>query len=195
MKRLKELLMDKNRKTLQSLFIVLVAAVVLLLLAQGFLGSSENVPVADDGHGYFGRADPPVCEGGGRPDIEVRLEEILSLVDGAGEVRVLLHFATGPQTVFARDTTLDESALSETDGVGGNREQSQQRLQSNVVTLSRREGGDEPLVLYENSAQIEGVIIVAGGGGNIFVRDALTRAANALLGVPIHKISVLPKAP
>ena len=39
--------------------------------------------------------------------------------------------------------------------------------------------------------EIEGVIIVAEGGGDIIVKNSLISAANAALGVPTHKIEVL----
>ena len=195
--RLKNLLMDKNRKVIPFLFIILAAGAALLVLAQGFIssdqGTAPSVPPPDrpaSGYTYSRPSHRPE-----RPEIEVRLEEILSLVEGAGQTRVLLHISQGPERVFARDITTEESTVREADGVGGTREQSQQRTQSNIVTLSRREGGDEPLALYEYAPRIEGVIIVAEGGGNIFVKDALTRAASGLLGVAIHKITVLPMAP
>ena len=52
-------------------------------------------------------------------------------------------------------------------------------------------GSFSPLVLSEASPKVEGVVIVAEGGGNPAVCASLNRAAQALLDVPAHKIAVL----
>ena len=184
----------KEGKLVTRLFVFLAVGVTLLVVAQ-FVLEPDNTDLPQN---YSQRYSPRYSYEPQfsiiRPDIEIRLEEILSLVEGAGETRVLVHFAQGPESVFARNETIEESYMAEKDSAGGTREQSQTRSTSSIVTINRREGGDEPLRLFENAPRIEGVIIVAQGGANIIVRDALTRAASGLLGVPIHKITVLPMA-
>jgi stage III sporulation protein AG len=192
MKALKDTLMNR-KNVVRNLVMVLIAGVILLVLVKAFPGISEQNP------GFSAAPSPvsSVTDGISRTPLhtlEQRLEDILSLVAGAGEVRVLIHETRSAETVYARNATLDETKLSETDANGGTREQNQQKTTDAIVTLNRREGGNEPLILYENAPKIEGVIIVAEGGGNLFVRDALIRAASATLGVAIHKISVLEMA-
>ncbi len=43
----------------------------------------------------------------------------------------------------------------------------------------------------ENMPEIEGVVVVAQGGGEPTVVSEITSAIEALLGVPAHKIKVL----
>ncbi|MCL1787241.1 MAG: stage III sporulation protein AG, partial [Defluviitaleaceae bacterium] len=54
-----------------------------------------------------------------------------------------------------------------------------------------RQGVGTPLVLREVEPRIEGIVIIAEGGDSPFVRDALTRAARAVLGLEAHMIQVL----
>ena len=187
--RLNTFLADKGKKAQPYLLAAMVVGVALVLVSQRFPKAAAGQPRAPDTSAETALTSAPL-----RPELEVRMEEILSLVQGAGQTKVLINTAQGAERIYARDTILDESKTSETDANGGVREQNQSKSQSNIVTLNRREGGDEPLMLYENAPRIEGVIIVAEGGADVLVKDALIRAASGLLGVAVHKVTVLPMA-
>ena len=51
--------------------------------------------------------------------------------------------------------------------------------------------GNEPYVTMEKMPEIEGIIIVAQGGGDGTVATNITSAVEALLNVPAHKIKIL----
>jgi len=123
--------------------------------------------------------------------LETRLEEFFSLVEGAGRVRVMISPLTGRETVFAVDVSKSGSASNEEDSQGGTRETHQYQSQEQTVIITDRQGTDTPLILREIDPQITGIVIIAEGGDSPFVRDALTRAARAMLGVDAHNIQVL----
>jgi len=123
--------------------------------------------------------------------LESRLEEIFSLVEGAGKVRVMISPFTGRETIFAVDVNKNESYSIEKDAQGGTRETRQHQSQEKTVMVTDRQGTDSPLVMRETEPQISGIVIVAEGGDSPIVRDALTRAARAVLGLDAHKIQVL----
>ncbi|MCL2215943.1 MAG: hypothetical protein FWB91_02865 [Defluviitaleaceae bacterium] len=125
--------------------------------------------------------------------LEERLEEFFSLVEGAGQVRVMVSSMTGREMVFAVDTSETLSHTTEQDSEGGSRETRQQQSQEETVMITDRQGTDRPLVLREIEPRIEGVVIIAEGGDSPFVRDALTRAARVVLGLDAHMIQVLTK--
>jgi len=119
--------------------------------------------------------------------LEKRLEEALSLVEGVGRVRVLVNFSQGSEKTFATDTTTSSNTTQEQDAQGGTRYQSSQQAQSTTLFTADR----QPLVITETPPQIGGVVIIAEGGDNIMVRDALIRAAGTLLGVDINRVHVM----
>jgi len=123
--------------------------------------------------------------------LEARLEEFFALVEGAGEVRVMISPLAGGETVFAVDVNRSQSSSSEQDAAGGTRETLQHQSQEQTVMITDRQGTDRPLVVREVNPQISGVVILAQGGESPFVRDALTRAARAVLGLDAHQIQVL----
>jgi len=123
--------------------------------------------------------------------LEARLEEFFSLVEGAGKVRVMISPLSGRETVVAVDVNMSQSSSKEQDAQGGTRETSQYQSQEQTVIITDRQGTDRPLVLREIDPQIQGIVIIAEGGDSPFVRDALTRAARAMLGIDAHMIQVL----
>lgn len=123
--------------------------------------------------------------------LEARLEAFFALVEGAGRVRVMISPFTGGETIFAVDVNRSEASSAEQDAQGGTRETQQQQSQEKTVIVTDRQGVDRPLVLQEIAPAIHGVVIIAEGGDSPLVRDALTRAARAVLGLDAHKIQVL----
>ena len=124
-------------------------------------------------------------------ELEARLAEFFSLVEGAGQVRVMISPLTGRETVFATDTNISTSTSQEQDAQGGTRETYQHQSQEQTVMITDRQGTDIPLILREIMPQASGIVIIAQGGDNPHVRDALTRAARAMLGIDAHNIQVL----
>ena len=91
----------------------------------------------------------------------------------------VLLLAMGKSTI-AQDEVREES---ERDG--------KFRVEQKAVLTEEKGGNTAPFILSENAPVIEGVVIVAEGGGDATVQAALHQAAEALCNVPAHKIAVL----
>ena len=120
-------------------------------------------------------------------NLETRLEEILSKVVGVGSVDVMITLENGKELVTKDNSTNENSTTNEKALNGDERQIVSNKGQTETVKIK----GDEPLVLKELSPKIEGVLIVAKGGGNVDTKNSLIKATNALLGVEVHKIEVL----
>jgi stage III sporulation protein AG len=125
--------------------------------------------------------------------LERRLEEFFSMVEGAGAVRVMISPLGPRETVFAVDVNESRSQTTEQDAQGGSRETRQYQNNAQTVIITDRQGVSTPLVLREIEPRTEGIVIIAEGGDNPLVRDALTRAARAVLGLEAHMVQVLTK--
>ena len=139
------------------------------------------------GDGWFQGAprDGPT---GNDETLELRLEDILSTVRGAGKVRVLITYATAGERVAATVSTLDESVSETSGGTTATRsEQSREMRQPATVTTGE---GQSPIILVEREPEIRGVIVVAEGAADPTVRLSLQRAVQAVTGVPLSCIEV-----
>lgn len=121
------------------------------------------------------------------------LEQTLSAIRGAGQVRVSVSLAAGPEVkpVFNNQTTVTKTG--EKAGDGSLRDSTTEtRNQTNVVV---QDGSTQSLAVEKRTrAQIAGVTIVAEGAKDATVKEMLFRAAVTRLGIPGHKVTVMPAA-
>ncbi len=112
------------------------------------------------------------------PDTEERLAQILSQIDGAGEVRVLLSIAAGEETLFQQDEDISE------DGDGAS-------TQSNTVTVTDADRGESGLIRQKNPPIYQGAIVVCQGAEDPQIRLAIVEAVCDITGLGADRISVL----
>jgi len=195
---LKDFLEKKDKKGVQNLVLMLIFGVLLLVASTYFVGLSEDpgidiLPLAVNEpyeQTHVHEVNDTTSTMALSAYLTQQLEDIFSLVAGAGDVRVMLTMGNGAN-VFARDSQENIAATTEEDGEGGVRNIHTTSSSTTYVMVRRSDGSEAPLMLQEISPAIEGIIIVAGGGGDVVVRDALTRAAQAALGIAPHRIQVL----
>ena len=151
----KGLFRPENKKLRSNIFLALLAGVLLLAMGKSFFGGEKEAPA---------QAETQTASDVAERETETRMAEILSKVQGAGAVDVMLTYCRTEERTIAQDE------VRETEEKGGN---------------------TAPFILSENAPVIEGVVIVAEGGGDATVQAALHQAAEALCNVPAHKIAVL----
>ena len=108
-------------------------------------------------------------------DEEERLANILSQIDGAGEVSVMITYYSSSEKNIAYETKVSS------------REKEESEDKKAVMT------DGEPMVVKEVYPKVRGVIVTADGGGNSAVRSAISEAVTASLDVPAHRICIFKK--
>ena len=111
-----------------------------------------------------------------KADISQQLAQILSRIDGAGDVEVLLTAASGEQTVYQTDMDI----------TGGENGPSRQ----DTVVIRGENGGETGLVQQINPPKYQGAIIVCKGADNAAVRLAIVEAVSRVTGLRTDQISV-----
>lgn len=106
-------------------------------------------------------------------DLECRLSDLLSSVEGAGKVKVAITVASGREAVLAmkKTETITES--------GTERTESPVTVNGKTVTLK------------ELNPEITGVLIVARGAGDLRVLTKIQQATASLLNIDINRIEIL----
>jgi len=186
---LRALFTDKQKPFLMRIIVLFCLGIALLVgstfLDRGEPGRQVEIPaIATSYH------EPAVASSYERA-LEMRLSEVLSMVAGAGRVEVMLTFSQSREIVLAEDTIVNETSVKEEDSAGGSRESHSLSEDMRTILVQSPRGGQEPIILREIVPKVEGVIIVSEGGDNVFVREALMRAATTVLGVDIHRVQVL----
>lgn len=122
--------------------------------------------------------------------MEDRVEEIFSKMEGVGKVQVMITTSYGKEMLIAEDLNSAYSTTKEEDTQGGKREIQNEDIQSKIVMQNTGSGSTEPVILKEKQPEIKGVLILAEGGEDPRVKQQLTTAAETLLGVPAHRVQV-----
>lgn len=146
-------------------FLVIAVGMLLLLLPlseEGKTASQENLQLEED---FSVDA------------LEKQLGEILSEINGAGRVNVMLTVESGMKRVFAQDVLIDQ-------------EDNAVQRETETVVVSSGTGTEETVLVQQIYPQFQGALVVADGGGDPSVRLALTEAVAALTGLGADKISV-----
>jgi len=132
--------------------------------------------------------------------LEVRLSSVLSRIAGAGRVTVWVTLAAGPELVPLSQETVHTTLTDERDAGGGTRTVRDEERTVQVVTdggtssaLGAGAGG-RPLLEQVLAPRVAGVLVIAEGAGDPRVRAQLAAAAAAALGLPVHRVVVLPAA-
>ena len=106
--------------------------------------------------------------------MEKKLEDLLSRVEGVGQVRVMLTFEGSGERKVEKDKQV---------GTGGTEEET---VYEESGSSSRR-----PYVTSESNPQVEGVLVIAEGGDKSSVKEEIIGAAQALFGIEPHKIKIM----
>lgn len=122
--------------------------------------------------------------------IEKKLETALSKVEGVGAVEAVVVLKTSGEKILAKDNEFTSSSLSETDNQNNTKLQNTESG-SNTHIFVENGNGSQPYITSQNMPEIEGVLVVAAGGGDGTIAAQITAAVEALLGIPAHKIKVL----
>lgn len=126
-----------------------------------------------------------------REYLERRVGEALSYVEGVGKAEVVITMKSTAAKVVEKDTNASEQVVSEEDSSGGVRNTKEDNREKQSVYVQESDGTQIPYVSKEMTPEIEGVVVVAQGGGNAVVVQNITEAIQALFGVEPHKIKIM----
>ena len=122
-------------------------------------------------------------------DLEMRIEETLSKINGAGKVSVVITLSSSSELIIAKD--IEQTTHTETATKNDVTTKTEEIVVIEKPILVDGNSGDEPLVLLEVMPKIAGVVVVAEGANDVNVKLNLLKAIQALLTVPSGNIEIL----
>ena len=128
-------------------------------------------------------------QGTSESNLETRLEEILSQIQGVGEVKVLLNYSESSEVVAMYNETSRSSNTQETDTEGGSRTIQETDTQKDII-YQEENGEKTPITQKIVQPKIEGAIITAKGASQANVKTNIIQAVEAVTGLATHKIQV-----
>ncbi len=123
-------------------------------------------------------------------EMEDKLEDILSKMEGAGHVEVIITIKSSTERIVEKDLPVIRSNTQEEDGEGGTRNINNVDTQESTV-FSQNGSISEPYVVQTISPRVEGVLVLAQGANSGMVNKNITDAIQVLFGIEAHRIKVI----
>lgn len=121
--------------------------------------------------------------------LETKLEEILSQIQGVGKVKVCLNYSESSEVIAMYNENSKVSSTEESDTSGGTRKIQETDSQKDIIY--KEESGEKiPITQKIVQPKIEGAIITAKGANNVNIKSNIIQAVEAITGLATHKIQV-----
>ncbi len=104
---------------------------------------------------------------------EQKLEELLSTMDGAGQVRVMLTWEGSSERQVEKDRISNVDSVEE------------------ETIYQENDSGKYPYVVSWTNPKVTGVLVIAEGGGNTKVKAEILEAVQALFPIAAHKVKIM----
>ena len=153
--------------------LILCVIVVIAFIMYLNIGENETTIVSTNNSSYISTLEYS-------KEIEIKLENILSKIDGAGNVSVMVSLDGSPELIYATDN--DTKTSSSSTGTTTT-------TSSNLIIING--SNDGALILKESLPKVKGVIVVSSGADNIAIKLDMLNAVSKLLDLPIDQINIL----
>ena len=182
-----------NKKSILSIgidkWIMLALAGLLLVTGTAFFPDNKNTGknFSDKNEGVINEREDNEYVAG----MEKELTDILESIKGVGKVKVMITVGDdGKQIVLREEPYSKSSEVSEGDE-GDKIIREDISKEDRVVLGSGEDGENSPYIISSQKPEVQGVAVVAEGGGNPLVVEKITKVIKSLFEVSVHKISVI----
>ena len=186
----------KKKLTKENMAILALLGILLMVIAlpvKKTENARDETGLSDTGSDTMKTSETEKDDGDGSytQEVENRLEALLSSMDGVGEVKVMVTLSSSVEQVVEKDVPYSMDTTKETDSAGGSRDVVNSKQEETTVYVTDQAGNKTPYISKTLEPAIEGVTVVAQGGGNAVVQKNITDVIQALIGVEAHKIKVV----
>ena len=166
----------------------------ILLAAAGVLLVIVSLPVKSEDREEQTSVVGPTAEiqndAAYRKSVEENLEALLSEINGAGKVSVMITWESTAEKVIQEDSVYEKNKNSQ-EGEDSRRVENEEiRNQQNSVYITDENGNQMPYVVKELTPSVSGIAVVAEGGKNPQVAAAIIEVVEALFELPANKVAV-----
>ncbi len=175
---------EKSDLRVRLLLAVGIAAIALLFLSE--CGESGAKDASADAAAYSVTANDYEEY---TAQLERRLTELITSVDGAGRAKVMITLECGTEYVYASQQK-STSAISESSDRNGRSSRDEKRSGEESLILIDAGRGEEPLILKEITPTVAGVVVLCSGADDVNVRQQIIDVVTTALGTSSNRVCV-----
>ena len=178
-----------NKKKIENLVVFVVILIVTIVIVNLILNGTDEKNKDNGKDDVKVLASTTIVEQEKEDSLEIKLKNILSKIDGVGNVDVLLTYSESNKVLAMYNEDSTENDTEENDTQGGNRKISQTSTKKEVI-YQEKNGEKVPVTQSVINPKMEGALIIATGANNMQIKTNIVQAVEAATGLPTHKIQV-----
>lgn len=171
----------KSENRVKLILIIGLSAIMLIFLSDYFPNNSKQTTaeITKQSINYDDYAS----------QLETRLTEMISSVNGAGKAKVMVTLECGTEYVYASQQKTT-SAMSENSDANGKVSKDEKKTGEENVILIDGDKGEEPLILKEMTPTVAGVVVVCSGADDVNVKQRIVDIVTTALGTSSNRVCV-----
>lgn len=184
-----------NKKKIENLVVFIIILIITIIAINSIWNGKKTTKDEEkDSSEYDKQLASVTCSNATtvineNNSIETNLENILSKIEGVGNVKVLITYSESSEIVAMYNESNKNSTIEEKDSGGGTRTTEQTDRTKDIIY--KEENGEKvPITQKVINPKVEGAIITAVGANNGTVKNNIIQAVEAVTGLPTHKIQV-----
>ncbi len=186
------------KKTIENLVVFVIILVVTIVAINMIWKEDKQNPSEQDDTKVLAQKNQTIQEKESQVveqnELEQKLEAILSKIEGAGNVEVLITYSQSSELVPVYNESSTVSTTEESDQQGGTRRIEENTTQKEVI-YEENSGQKELVTQKVINPKVEGAIILAEGAEDSTVKTNIVQAVEAVTGIATHKIQVFTSKP
>ena len=193
LKQLLKIELDASSKKKMETLVAFIIILIITIIAINVIWKGDEKPKEDTA--TYGKqlanvkSEDAVEVTNTNNSLEKNLENILSNINGVGEVKVLISYVESSEIVAMYNENTKNTSTEEEDSGGGKRSINEIDTQKDIIY--KEENGEKvPITQKVISPKIEGAIVIAKGASDATVKGNIIQAVEAVTGIATHKIQV-----
>jgi stage III sporulation protein AG len=184
LKRAITALLNTKELRLKAIVALGVLGMLLVLISQ-FMPAKKPAPSGDTALFTAGEY---------AASLEARLTELISGMEGAGRVRLMVTLENAGETVYAqeevRNVDKHEEAVPTLETAAKTVSQ-KENVEQRYILVEGENGRREALVEKELEPRIQGVVVLCEGAGRPAVVESITHVVTTALNIPTTRVCVV----
>jgi len=169
-----------SEKSIRILVICGIAGMVLIFLS-GFWGEKKETSAP--------REESGESAAGYESELENRLSEILSKIQGSGRVKVLLTVRGKSRNVYLSEQKTETITEEDREEAAPKKKVSEQ-YENEYIRIKNSDGGESALLATQLQPEIQGVAVVCDGGEDTVVQQRIIDAVTTVLNISSNDVCV-----
>lgn len=166
--KLIEFIKEKTKLDKKVIVIMLIGLTgIILLVVSELIPSGEQADETEQQ-----QVNDPVSYETYAEDVETRLEELISSIQGAGKTKVMVTLDCSDENVYATDEKGSDSSYED-----------------NLVIIETQDG-ESGVLIKVTQPKIRGVAVVCTGGASPTVRQSIIDTVTAVLDISSARVSI-----